>query len=292
MTTSSPLSAGTHELNVNDVPLRYTVSGTGPVCLMHPGGPGVSPHYLRMPAVEEHVTAVYIDPLGTGGSGRLPTHPRGYTTDLYVSCGTALIDHLGQEKVYFLGHSHGGFLAQTLALRCPDRLAGLVLYATAPTDGPDFVAAAMRCVDEFARRFATHPGLPAVLAVFPDEVGPDTSDEESTRALQAIIPLYFADYWEREQELGEAAKSLTVTNVTGPENDFDYRPGLHEIGVPTLILAGRQDFICSPPWAHLMHREIKGSELVEFHRSGHLPHIEEPAAFAAAIGAFVSSAGR
>jgi hypothetical protein len=50
-----PLSASAHDLDIGDVTLRYTVAGRGPVCLMHPGGPGVSPHYLRMPPVEQQL---------------------------------------------------------------------------------------------------------------------------------------------------------------------------------------------------------------------------------------------
>jgi len=38
-----------------------------------------------------------------------------------------------------------------------------------------------------------------------------------------------------------------------------------------------------------MHRDIPGSRLVSFDRSGHFAHLEEPEAFAAAIGKFVSA---
>jgi proline iminopeptidase len=85
---------------------------------------------------------------------------------------------------------------------------------------------------------------------------------------------------------------MTVTNVTGDQEPVDYRGKLREIKVRSLILAGRYDFICPPKWAHDMHRDIPGSRLQLFERSGHLPHLEEPEAFAAAIGEFVSSGER
>lgn len=292
MTTTDPLLAGTHDVDIDGVSLRYTVAGTGPVCLMHAGGPGVSPHYLRMPEVERHVTAVYLDPLGTGGSGRLPTHPRGYTMDLYLACVEKVLGHLGQESALFLGHSFGGFVAQDLALRRPDLLTGLILYDTGPAAGPDLAAEAAKNVEEFAARFPGHPALPDVLAAFQADPGPDATDEASTRALQGIVPLYFAHYWAREDEFGPAARSLTVTNVAGDEEPVDFRGRLHEISAPTLILVGRYDWIASPRWAQELHRDIPGSRLVTFEHSGHLPHVEEPELFAAAIGEFVSDIER
>jgi proline iminopeptidase len=292
MTSTTPLSAGGHDLDIDGVAMRYEVAGSGPVCLMHPGGPGVSPHYLRMPAVERHVTAVYMDPAGTGHSGRLPTHRHGYTMDLYRRWAEALIDHLGQQRVYFLGHSFGGFVAQELALRRPDLLTGIILYDTAPTAGPDLRAEAARQVDEFARRFSGRPEVPAVVAAFQKDLGSDATDEEYTRRLQDDFPLYFADYWAHQDEFGPAIKTMTVTHVTGDEAPADYRGKLHEINVRSLILAGRYDFICPPKWAHDMHREIRNSRLFLFERSGHFPHLEEPEAFAAAIGGFVSSGER
>src|SRR5215213_7024615 len=60
-------------------------------------------------------------------------------------------------------------------------------------------------------------------------------------------------------------------------------PRLGEVSVPTLILVGRDDFICPPSQAKIMHEGIPHSELVVFERSGHFPYIEEPEAFFDAV---------
>ncbi|MGC4857359.1 hypothetical protein ACLQ24_29335 [Micromonospora sp. DT4] len=52
----------------------YPVAGTGPVCVAHSGGPGIEWAYLRAPGIEEHFTMVYVEPVGTGASGRLDNH--------------------------------------------------------------------------------------------------------------------------------------------------------------------------------------------------------------------------
>jgi proline iminopeptidase len=60
---------------------------------------------------------------------------------------------------------------------------------------------------------------------------------------------------------------------------YNVVPRLDEIHIPTLILAGRDDFICPPSQAHILHEGIANSELVIFENSGHLPYIEEAEAF-------------
>jgi proline iminopeptidase len=286
--SGGPLSAGAHDLDIGDVTLRYTVAGRGPVCLVYPGGPGVSPHYLRLPAVEEQVTAVYLDPAGTGGSGRRPDHPHGYTLDFYCRCAEAVIAHLDQEEIYFLGHSYGGLVGLRLALLRPGLLAGLICYDTGPVYGPELYAEAVRQVSEFARRFSGHPELPALLAAFQRELPSDATDEQYTAALRDTAPLYFADYWARRGEFGPLMDTVTVTGVLGGEGPFDFRRELGAITVPALILVGRHDFIGPPKWSQELHRGIPGSRLVTFEDSGHFAHLEEPRPFAAAIGEFVS----
>ena len=62
------------------------------------------------------MTVVYLEPLGTGKSGRLRSHPDGYVRTLYADVIARLLDHLRVERVHLLGHSHGGFVAQRFGL--------------------------------------------------------------------------------------------------------------------------------------------------------------------------------
>lgn len=57
---------------VDGVRQVYEAAGEGPVCLVHSGGPGIHPGYLRIPALERHLTMVYLHPVGAGESGLLP----------------------------------------------------------------------------------------------------------------------------------------------------------------------------------------------------------------------------
>ncbi|MEU4533609.1 alpha/beta hydrolase [Streptosporangium sp. NPDC023825] len=290
---TNPLSPGTHTVDLNGIVQRYHVHGTGPVCLAHSGGPGVFWEYMRMPAVERHLTMVYVEPIGTGGSGRLETHPHGYTRDRYAEALDNLIGHLALPKVYLLGHSYGGFVVQHYALRHADRLAGIILYESAPVTGAEHFAEAMRNLEEFTRRNAGNPELQEVLDAF-GSIPAISNDEEFTAAIRGLLPAYLADYWGRAEEFAPMRASVSGSHISGLDEHLapdviDDRELLGAITTPTLVIVGRYDVICGVRWAHELDKLIPGSELLILEDSGHFGHLEEPEEFARAIAAFAAS---
>ncbi|MFJ2394493.1 alpha/beta fold hydrolase [Streptomyces sp. NPDC087843] len=296
MTTfeTSPLATGTHTVEIDGVAQRYHVHGTGPVCVAHSGGPGIDWAYLRMPALERHLTMVYSEPIGSGASGRLPSHPHGYTRPRYSRFLGALVEHLGAPEVHLLGHSHGGFVVQYHALHHPERVAGVILYESAPLTGPEHGAEAMRLVQLFAARHADHPGLPEVLAAF--QAIPTISDDvRMTAVAKGLLPSYFADYWGREEEFAPFRASVRAAHISGLDENLspdviDDREDLDSLSVPALVVVGRHDVICGVRWAEELHRLIPGSDLLILENSGHFGHLEEPEAFARAVTRFVTAA--
>jgi pimeloyl-ACP methyl ester carboxylesterase len=68
----------------------------------------------------------------------------------------------------------------------------------------------------------------------------------------------------------------------------DSTPFLREIRVPTLVICGEEDVITPRAEAEIMQRGIEGAELVMIPKAGHLPSMETPAEFNAALGKFLS----
>jgi pimeloyl-ACP methyl ester carboxylesterase len=68
----------------------------------------------------------------------------------------------------------------------------------------------------------------------------------------------------------------------------DGTPLLREISVPTLVVCGEEDLITPRADAEILQRGIKGAELVMIPKSGHLPSMETPVEFNAALGRFLS----
>ena len=260
--------------HLNDTELFYVEVGEGVPCLVMHGGLG-GDHTALHPWLDpsgDVMHLVYYDHRGNGRSGRPPAET--LTFEQFCSDADALREHLDFEKVAVLGYSFGGFIALEYALRYPEHLSHLILLDTAPTfDYGEEIEANAR------RKGATQEQLEALEASADNEA-------ESWHLWKLIEPLYFhafdADLAERvmgktilSAEAGEAGDAIT--------EGWDLTPRLSEISVPTLILVGRDDFVCPPSQAKNMHERIPNSELVVFEKSGHFAHVEEPDAFFAAI---------
>jgi pimeloyl-ACP methyl ester carboxylesterase len=236
---------------------------------------------------------VYVEAMGTGASGRLASHPNGYTRRYYATIVDRLIDHLGQDEVYLLGHSYGGFVAQRYALDHPDRLTGLILFDSSPVTGDEHNAEATRQLHAFAARNADNPELPTVIAAI-QSVGSITDDAELTRALRALLPAYFADYWGREAEFTRLRDQVQVAYISNLDaglgtDVIEDRAALPALRMPTVVIAGRYDVICGVRWAEELHSLIPQSRLEILEKSGHFGHLEEPEAFTLAVTDFIDA---
>ncbi len=295
----APLARGAHRVTIDGVEIAYHVAGSGPVVLVHPGGPGIEWSFVRMPRLEKFATAVYIEPVGTGASGRL-SDPRGFTMDRYVGDVEGLRAHLGLSKFVLLGHSHGGFVAQSYALAHPDRLRGLILYDTTPTTGPEW----QKDVAANVQWFKDEPWFKEAEDALAHETSA-TTDDEITAIFRREMPLYFAEWTKRAKEFepyrakvrltvapGKATTDSSASNQVGVAPLLEVRDRLGSIHVPTLVISGKRDFVTSQKFGRMIHAGIPGSRLLILEHSGHMGHIEEPGPFAEGIRSFLKSIPR
>lgn len=280
------LTPGAHELTIDGVRQRYHVAGRGPVCLVHPGGPGSHWGYMRMPLVERHMTTVYVAPVGAGESGELPDGQ--YSTARFARFVDGLVGHLAVPEIYFLGHSAGSFAGLQYELDHPGKLAGLILYGGAPVFGPDLYSEADTQISAFEKRHADQPGMPDVVDAYRSRL-PRANKAELMAYMGRLLPAYFADYWSREEELREWSQAVEIEYAPAKyRGNWDVRNELTKVSVPTQILVGRHDWICPVRWSEEMHEKIPGSRLTVFEHSGHFQHVEEAEKFAATIADFLA----
>jgi proline iminopeptidase len=260
--------------HLNDTELFYVEVGEGLPCLVMHGGLGGDHSSLHpwLDPLGDVMRLVYYDHRGNGRSGR----PRSESITFEQLCADAdaLREHLGFEEIAVLGYSFGGFVALEYALRYPERISHLILLDTAPTfDYEEEIEANAR------RKGATQEQLEALDASAEDE-------GESWRLWKVIEPLYFCTF---DADLAERVMGKTVISVEAADagdaiiEGWDLTPRLGEISAPTLILVGRDDFVCPPSQAKIMHEGIPNSELAVFENSGHFTHVEEPEAFFDAV---------
>jgi pimeloyl-ACP methyl ester carboxylesterase len=274
---------------VDGVRQVYRVAGEGPVCLVHSGGPGIHSDYLRMPALEQHLRMVYLDPVGSGDSDLLPDG--NYSTSRYGHFARAVLDDVGAPTAYFLGHSHGGFVALQFALEHPERLDGLILYDTTAWT-TELTEIATKEMAAFVERWPDRPEAAeagrlweAAMVTHTMEINDNESHE---RLLLGILPAYFADHRRTDADL--------PVRVTHDPNrlpgTWDVRDQLGTIDVPALVIVGSYDFICPPRFAYELRDGLPDARLCELSDSGHFGHIEQPAEFVGAVMDFVNGGKR
>jgi proline iminopeptidase len=240
-----------------------------------------------MPEVEASVKLVYIEPVGTGGSAHLAS-AGDYTMAGYADDIEGVRQALGLDRTCLIGHSYGGFVAQRYALAHADRLSALVLYDTAARTDAEFGRAVGVQAKALSGKKAWFADAFAALIA----EGATKTDDELAAVWARELPLYFGD-WDAHADAYRAAFATTHAAVVplhahDPAR-FDTRAELAGFHVPTLVVVGRRDFVCSLPFAEELHAAIAGSQLVVLEHSGHMGHIEEPTAFAAVVTAFVTS---
>lgn len=281
---------------VRDTELFFDIDGAGvvpdgscmrerPTAFIIHGGPGSDHSSLkvRYAPFKERMQLVYFDQRGHGRSPR--GNPDTYTLDENVEDMEALRRYLGLEAIVSIGTSYGGMVAMAYAARYPDAVSRLILVVTAAHGGyagrakeivaergtPDQIA---QCDDLFAGRL-------------------DTS-EKMRRYLEVMGPLYSRKYDATQAKAGldRGIRSPEALNrAHGPGGflrSFDLRPELGAITAPTLVVAGRHDWICPPEFSEEMHRLIPGSELRIFEESSHSVGSDEPEAFLDAVAGFVA----
>lgn len=276
--------------DVDGLGLMPTQSGMieRPTALLVHGGPGAD--HSNMKATHRPLTAdmqlVFFDQRGHGRSDR-DTIER-CDMDQAVEDLEALRRYLGLGPIVSIGGSYGGMVAMAHAARYPDSVAKLILSATAAHHG--LLDRAHAIVSEIGNAEQV-----AMLRAMTD--GDLDTDEKVAAYFRVMAPLYsryLAQNTGGSPASGAIMNHAIARHAFGPGGfmqSFDLRGELHRITAPTLILAGRHDFVCAPEFSEELHALIKGSQLEVFDSSAHLISTDEPNRYIATISNFVKPAG-
>ena len=255
-----------------------------PVAMVIHGGPG-GDHSGFKPGfspLASRMQLVYFDHRGQGRSD--PADPATYTLDENVEDMEALRRHLGLGPIVSIGTSYGGMVAMAHAARYPDAVSHLVLIVTAAHGG--FIPRAEAIVRE--RGSAEQRAVCETLWA-----GAFRSPEEMRHYYAVMGPMYARSH---DAAAGDAGRARTIhspeplNRAFGPDGflrHFDLRGELGRIRAPTLILAGRHDWICPPEFSEEIARLIPGADLRVFERSSHSIRSDEPEAMVDAILGFL-----
>lgn len=221
---------------------------------------------------EQGYRVIALDMIGFGKSDK----PSGfsYTTEAMAEVVLALLRHARIERPVLVGHSMGGQVALSFAIRHPQEAAGLVLVSPA-----GFEAFSVREKKWFEKVFNTN------------FVESTTEYDLWGNIRYQNFSRWSSDYeWLLEERVRTAKDPefsryayAQVKSVRGlADNDF-VRTSLDKVKVPTLIAFGDEDRLIPNPYLHggttrsvmeLGHEGIAGSKLVELDGCGHTLQID------------------
>jgi pimeloyl-ACP methyl ester carboxylesterase len=176
-----------------------------------------------------------------------------------ASDGVAVLDHLGIERAHIAGASMGGMIAQTLAIRYPERVLSLASL-----------------MSNTGHRWKGQPGV----RIYPIFLRPPARDRES--AIESTIGVYdligspeferdneelrrlAALSWDRGHDPAGSGRQLAAIIAGG-----DRKRELGRLTVPAVVIHGTRDRMVRPSGGRETAQAIPGAHLVMIEGMGH-----------------------
>jgi len=276
----------------------YRVTGdlgaATPLVILH-GGPGMAHDYLDSLTrlADSGRAVIHYDQVGCGKSSHRPdADPSMWTVELFVEELTRLLATLGidQSGYHLLGQSWGGMLAAEFAVLQPGGLRSLIL-SNSPASIPTWTAEARRLrldlPDEVRDTLDRH------------EAAGTIHDPEYLAAAQVFYDRHVCRVVPNPEEVQRSTEQFTqdptvYLTMNGPTEfhcigtikDWTIEDRVHAISVPTLLLTGAYDEateLTNRPFAE----NIPDVRWTVFPESSHMPFVEEPEAYDAAVLRFL-----
>lgn len=263
------------------VHLHFAEAGKGgrPIMLVHGfTADGAEVAGVLGPLADRGWHAVAPDLRGHGRSDR-PTYADAYSFELLADDVVALADHLGWERFALLGHSMGGAIAQLIALDHGERLTALVLASTfhGPVPGITMELVELgRWVVQQAGMTGLADALDARRAESPDSIA-------TFERLQEVRPGYA-----EESRARLVATSPDMWMALAPRfvAQEDRLARLADVHVPTAVIVGELDSTFLDDCRRLAEA-MPGATLALIPGAGHVPQLEQPDAWWAALCEFL-----
>ncbi|ENX41918.1 3-oxoadipate enol-lactonase [Acinetobacter sp. NIPH 2100] len=219
----------------------------------------------QVTALADHYQIISYDTRGHGASAIIANSTLQNLAEDVVD----ILDALAIEKVHFCGISMGGITALALAI-------------------------------DHAERFHSITVANSSAKIGTAEAWNTRADSVAQNGLAEIVKTthtrWFSEHFDYRHDVlaQKTIQSLAVTPAQGYANacralaDADVRDQLHQIQIPTLIIAGQYDPVTTVQDAEFMHQLIPTSQL-EILAASHLSNIEQPQVFNQALSKFIQN---
>lgn len=284
------LTTGHHQIKANGLELSVEIAGEGPPLLfLTPGfGPSIEA-FKQLRPLEERFTVFWTE---TRGTGRSEAPPYGdYKLSSFTRDAEALREALGIDRWWIGGHAWSTVIAQDYAAHHPERCAGSVQVC------PGIAGAEERHFQQQTmpriRARADHPLVAAALEALPLEAA---TDAEALAKMSKVAPIYFHQPEQAKAFLddipGFSIRVGAMKAQLPPTSDRTVRDVLPTLDLPTVLLAGLSDPICSPAVAQEVHHLLPDSKVVMVEDAGHFPWFEARDQFWAGLDSALGALSR
>ena len=245
--------SGVESVHVGDINISYKILGQGdPIVLIMGYGSTMDtwdPVFLDN--LSSKYKVIIFDNRGMGST----TAPSGnFSISQFANDTAGLMTALGIEKAHILGWSMGSFVAQELAIRYPEKVDKLILYA-GDCGGKEAVMPSPQVLKDLTNTSGSpeERGMRLFNLLFPDEW------LSRQPAFYKWFPL------PKETSLPENIQRQAQACATWPGSS----DRLGSIKSPALVVTGTQDVIAPPENAFILAQRINASWLVQFEGAGH-----------------------
>jgi pimeloyl-ACP methyl ester carboxylesterase len=266
--------------------LFYSVEGNGPPLLFCHGLVCSKLHWsYQMDFFRDRYTIIWFDYRGHHRSDT-PADLESLTIDNFARDIECLLDELKIPKATLLGHSMGVNLVLDFYKRCPGRVEAMVL-ANGNARGPletMFRTNIMHMV--FPYLFNAYKKYPDLLNLLwrangKGKIGP-----------WVVGQLGFNPSLAKEEDIKTYVKMVSemdmivTLQLLKDYESYDATSWLHQIDVPTLVIAGENDYIIPKEAQEIMHQLIPGSRFEVIRHGSHCPQMDIPELFNVMIDRF------
>ena len=234
------------------------IDGREVILFVHGAGGGQLTWSFQKAFFERAFNPIVLELPGHGDSGGEGED----TVEAYADHVHAFIKSLRLPKVYLVGHSMGGAITQTVALKDPDCLKGAVLVGTGAR-----LKVLPVILDEIQTQFEATVERITRLA-FSQKASPILIERGIEYLMRCPPNVLYGDYRACDR--------------------FDLMDHIGKINLPTLIVCGEDDALTPVKYSEFLYRRIKGSALKVLPGAGHMVMLESPEAFNETLRAFVN----
>ena len=258
-------------VQVGDIDVGYKMFGEGePIVLITGYGATMDLWCPEMLAgLASHYKVIIFD---NRGMGKTTASDKEFTIELFAEDTADLMNTLNINHAHVAGWSMGSYIAQELALKYPEKVDKLILYA-ADCGGQE----------------AIYPD-PEVLAVLAGVS--DTTGNREDQLFETLFPKkWLEDHPDPSTYFPIPTETSPAENIKRQYEAWEKWSGtysrLPKITQPTLIITGTDDVLTPPENAFVIAKRISGSWVIQLEGGGHGVMYQYPERFSRILLTFL-----